>query len=227
MARVLIIEDACEVAKLIQKGLVEEGFEVEIASSGEEALRRLDEHWNLIVLDLMLPDVSGELILQYLSQKLEHPSVLVLSAKGRTEDKLKLFDLGCDDYLVKPFVFEELLRRVRALLRRPPRTLPRVTQFADFKLDPENHTLSVGDSEVTLTPKEFSIFRKLANEPGRVISRKELLHSVWGLSIEPRTNFIEVHLTHLRKKLAQLQRESWLHTVRSSGVVLKNPDAAP
>lgn len=222
--RIFIIDDAVDVCDFLRRGLSEEGFAVEVAHSGGVALRRADEPWDLIILDLMLPEVQGETILDYLGQKRNHPPVLVLTARDQLEDKVALFRLGCDDYLTKPFAFEELLERVKAILRRAPTPLSETYIFEDMTLDSGTHKLQIGPEKVVLTPKEFAICRALMSQPGQVISRKQLLHSVWGLTHEPKTNFIEVHLANLRRKLAPLGRGPWFQTVRSSGFVLSRPE---
>ena len=221
--RILVVEDAANVADLLRRGLTEEGFEVTVAASGEEALRHADQSWGLVVLDLMLPDLPGENVLDYFAHRLDRPPVLVLTARDQLEDKVALFQRGCDDYLTKPFAFEELLLRVQALLRRAPRVEPEACRYEDMALESATHKLRVGDRQIPLTPKEFAICRLLMREPGRVVSRRELLHGVWGLAHEPRTNFIEVHLTNLRKKLGQADRAEWLRTIRASGFVLNRP----
>ena len=221
--RILIVEDSSQVGELLQRGLTEEGFDVGVAETGEIALRKLNERWDLVVLDLMLPDLSGERIMAFLGQRAEHPRVLVLTAKAEVESKIELFKLGCDDYLTKPFAFEELLGRVKALLRRPAVSLPENVTYDDLKLEGATLKLKKGNDEVSLTPKEYAICRLLMLEPGRVVSRKELLNSVWGYTVEPKTNFMEVHLANLRKKLARLHCSDWLQTVRSSGVAFERP----
>lgn len=223
--KILVVEDTKDLADVVRRGLEEEGYELDIANTAEVAFRKLQQPWDLVLLDLMLPDASGEELLNFIVQEPNGPRVLVLTARSQVEDKIALFRQGCDDYLTKPFVFAELLGRVKALLRRAPRPLAKHMEYEGLALDPERHVLAGGGMEVTLTPKELAIFRLLMNEPGRIVSRKELLRSVWGLTHEQRTNFIEVHLTNLRRKLAQLDRQDWLHTVRASGVTLQKPDA--
>lgn len=222
-SRILIIEDAPDVANLLNRGLTEEGFETEVASDGQTALRRATEPWNLVILDLMLPDVTGEEILDFIVQKMDHPAVLVLTARDRLDDKLALFRKGCDDYLVKPFAFEELLSRVRALLRRPPRQEEKL-EYGEISLEPTSFSLMRGKNRVTLTPKEFALCRRLMSEPGKVISRREILHSVWGLTHEPKTNYIDVHVTNLRKKMSAVGAENWLHALRGTGLMLLRPE---
>lgn len=226
MIRVLVIEDDQDVASLLERGFREEGYTVACAFSAAEAFRKLPEGWDLAVLDLMLPDAPGEAVLRYMEQRPDRPPVLVLTARDEIATKLQMFDRGCDDYVTKPFAFEELLRRARALLRRSVRVNLAGPSYEDMRLCEETHSLSVGDnSKISLTPKEFLICRRLLSEPGRVVSRKELLHAVWGYVQEPNTNFIEVHLANLRKKLRSLGRDEWVRTVRSSGVILARPQS--
>lgn len=216
--RLLIVEDAPKLADVLLRGLSEEGFEVEIAKDGRTAMRRIVEPWNLIILDLNLPDMNGEEILDCITQRQDHAAVLVLTARERVEDKVTLFRKGCDDYMVKPFAFEELVGRVRALLRRPMRVIEKL-QYEDLTLEPDVFQLRSGEQSVTLTPKEFALCRRLISDPDTVISRREILHSVWGLTHEPKTNYIDVHITHLRKKLAEIGRGEWLQTIRGSGLL--------
>lgn len=223
MARILLIEDHHDLAEPTIKSLREDGFEVGHAPDGQSARRLLEEHWDIVLLDLMLPDISGESLLTYLRQRPTYPNVLVLTAKTGLEDKLALFRLGCDDFLTKPFVYDELLERIRALLRRAPRTAD-VLQYADLKLDPQTFRLSSAETEVLLTPKESAICRLLMTQPEVVVSRRDILHGVWGLPHDSDSNFIGVHTFNLRKKFAQLGRGEWFQTVRSSGYVIRSPE---
>lgn len=215
--RILIVEDELDLAGPTLKGLGEEGFRVAHAPTGAEAIRRLVDPWELVVLDLGLPDMPGESVLGCLKQQPDYPPVLVLTARGGLQDKLELFRRGCDDYLTKPFIFEELVERIRALLRRSQRVVPEPTALRDMTLDTNLFRLSVGRDSVSLTPKEAAILELLMRTPGRVISRRELLNQVWGLPEEPQTNFIGVHLFNLRKKLEQVGRAAWLQTIRGAG----------
>lgn len=225
-SRILLIEDHADLAAPVLRNLREDGFDVRYAPDGESARRLLDSHWDLVILDLMLPDIPGESILTYLRQRVTYPNVLILTAKSGLPEKLALFRLGCDDYLTKPFIYEELLERVRALLRRAPRVVSDEYRYADLELSPDSFRLSSGDASVVLTPKEAAICRILMAQSERIVSRKEILQGVWGLKEEPTSNFIGVHIFNLRKKFAQLGREDWFQTVRASGFVLSNPEAA-
>lgn len=223
--RILIVDDTSALADSISDGLSDEGYETVAEYSGAAALRRFDEHWNLVILDLMLPDMSGETLLDNLALKADCPSVLILTAKTGVEDKVSLFRRGCDDYLTKPFAFDELLGRVAALLRRAPRLVVGDCSYEDMLLDMSTHRLNAGGNTIALTPKESGLLKSLMRKPGRVVSRRELLHTVWGVIGESQTNLVQVHLANLRKKLSSIGREDWLQTVRTSGVVLCRPDS--
>lgn len=218
--RVLIVEDTREVADLLRRGLTEEGFDVEVAATGKEAIRLLQREWDIVVLDLMLPDIPGSEILTALGSRENRPPVLVLSARGQLDEKLRLFELGCDDYVVKPFAFPELLHRVRALLRRPPVRLEAKLEWDGVLLDASRHVVSSGEESVTLTPKESDMLRLLMREPDRVIPLREMLFHLWGYSSEPNTNFLQVHVANLRRKLSQVGRNEWIRTVRKVGLTL-------
>ncbi len=222
--KILIVEDEADIAEPMRIGLTDEGYFAEVAATGEIAIRRLVDHWDLIILDLMLPDLSGETIVNYLKQQPDYPTILILTARGSIQDKLSLFRQGCDDYLTKPFIYDELVERVRALLRRSQRVKTEECYYDDIHLDPSTFQLSAGSKHTTLTPKEASILRVFLNSPGKLITRKDILQNVWGLREEPDTNFIGVHLFNLRKKLADVKRDSWLHTVRSNGFILSKPE---
>ncbi len=221
--KILIVEDEVDIAEPMRVGLCDEGYFVEIAHSGQGAMRRLVDHWDLLILDLMLPDMPGETIVNYLKQQPDYPTILVLTARGSIQDKLSLFRLGCDDYLTKPFIYDELLERVRALLRRSQRVHSDESQYQDLHLDPATFELSTRSEQTVLTPKEAAILRVFLHSPEKLISRKELLQNVWGLREEPDTNFIGVHLFNLRKKLTEVKRGAWLQTVRSNGFILSKP----
>lgn len=222
--RILIVEDQRDLGEPLALGLAEEGFETKLVTTGRAAMQALVDHWDLIILDLTLPDIPGEAILSNLRQSPDYPAILVVTARGALDDKLNLFRLGCDDYLAKPVIFEELVERVRALLRRSQRVHSKDCAYRDVQLNPETHLLNTSDGQTTLTPKESAILRVLMERAETVVSRKELLHHAWGLKEEPETNFIGVHLFNLRKKLHDVERDSWLKTVRNSGFVFGSPE---
>jgi len=224
--RILIVEDQADIAEPLAANLKDDGFETVIAPTAEKARQKLTDHWDLIILDLMLPDMSGESFLNYLKQEPDYPAVLVVTAKSSLENKLTLFRQGCDDYLTKPFIYEELRERVRALLRRKQRLQREALQYEVLNLDPATFRLRVGKEEVILTPKEASILQLFISQPGKIISRKEILENIWGLREESDTNFLGVHLFNLRKKLADLGLQNWLQTVRNSGFLFSKPEAS-
>lgn len=218
--KILIVEDEPDLAEPLVEGLVSEGYKTELVLNGQEAIRRLSDNWDLVILDLMLPDMTGESLVNYMRQQPDYPPILILTARSGIEAKLALFRQGCDDYLTKPFIFEELVERVRALLRRSHRVSAETLQYKDLVLEPQTHKLSCSSGEVILTPKEATLIRFFLSNAERIVSRKELLNSIWGLKAEPETNFIGVHMFNLRKKLSEIKRDSWLQTVRSSGFIL-------
>lgn len=220
--KILLVEDEKDLAEPLMRGLLEEGFRVEVAPDGQSAIRRLNEPWDLLILDLMLPDMSGETIVNYLRQHPDYPPILILTARSGVEARLSLFRQGCDDYMTKPVIFEELVERIRALLRRSHRVTAVSQEYHDLSLDPQTHLLTCDEGKVLLTPKEATLLRFFLSNAERIVSRKELLHNIWGLKSEPETNFIGVHMFNLRKKLAEVKREEWLQTVRNIGFVLKN-----
>jgi DNA-binding response OmpR family regulator len=221
--RILLVEDEKDLAEPLRDGLIEEGFHVEIAPDGATAIRCLVDHWDLVILDLMLPDMSGEAIVVYMRQLPDYPPILVLSARAAIEDKLALFRQGCDDYLTKPVIFEELVEHIRALLRRSHRVAVQTMVYDDMVFNPQTFELSCPTGSVALTPKEASVIRFFISNAERVVSRKELLQNLWGLKSEPETNFIGVHIFNLRKKMSEIGRENWLQTVRNSGFLLGKP----
>jgi len=225
MFQILMVEDEADLAEPTIKGLQEEGFSVTWASRGDQARRLLERHWDLVLLDLMLPDLSGEGLLNYIKQRQNAPPVLVLTARAKLDDKLALFRQGCDDYLTKPFAFEELLVRIRNLLRRSDKLPTDIFQYEDLKLDHSQFKLNAGTDTVTLTPKEAAICRLLLSQAGKVVSRKSILEGVWGLQEEPPSNLVGIHVFKLRRKLEQLGRGPWFRTVRSSGFMICHPDS--
>ncbi len=223
-ATILLVEDEKDLAEPIQMGLTEEGFDVKVASTGAEACRFLNDPFDLVVLDLMLPDMSGESVLSFLKQSGYHPPVIVLTARSNLDDKLSLFQKGCDDFMSKPFEFTELLHRIRALLRRSVRTVPDQYAYEDMSLDPVTYRLVINGKDLILTPKEAAICRLLLAAPEQIVSRREILHCVWGHKEESLSNPIGVHIFNLRKKLASLGKGDWFHTIRSAGFMIAKPE---
>lgn len=213
-----MVEDETRLAQALRRGLVAEGFAVDIESNGPSGLRAgLYGDYDAVVLDIMLPGMSGYDVVRSLRAEQVWVPVLMLSAKDGEYDQADGLDLGADDYLTKPFSFVVLLARLRALLRRgsPPR--PVVLTVGDLRLDPALHEVRLGDEPVNLTPREYSLLEYLLRNPGRVVSKIELLDHGWDASEDVGPNAVEVYVGYLRRKLGR----DVVTTVRGSGYVLR------
>ncbi len=210
----LIVEDEERVASFLDKGLRAHGYDVEWAQTGQDALGRLTGPGiSLVILDLGLPDLDGLEVLENLRERGSAVPVLVLSARGRTGDRVKGLNLGADDYLGKPFAFEELLARVRANLRARAAVSPGMLQAGRIRLDLPRREVTVNGRTVSLSAREFALLQALASHPGQVLSRQELLSMAWGMDFDPQTNLVDVYVGYLRRKLG----EPIIETVRGAG----------
>ncbi len=220
--RLLVVEDEKKVASFIKQGLEEEGYAVDVAPDGEEGLAMaLDRVHDLIILDIHLPRMDGVRVLQELRKKQVATAVLLLTVRATIEDKVLGLDAGADDYLTKPFAFQELLARVRALLRRRAEAEPPVLQIADLTLDPARHTVARGSDKIDLSPREFSLLAYFMRNPGRVLTRTMISEHVWDYNFDTMTNVIDVYVNYLRKKIDAGRELKLIHTVRGVGYVLK------
>ncbi len=220
--RLLVVEDEKKVASFIKQGLEEESYAVDVASDGEEGLgMALDRVHDLIILDIFLPKMDGLRILQELRKEKVTTPVLLLTVRATIEDKVLGLDAGADDYLTKPFAFEELLARVRALLRRRAEAEPPVLQVADLTLDPARHVVARGGEKVELTPREFALLAYFMRNPGRVLTRTTISEHLWDYNFDTMTNVIDVYVNYLRKKIDAGREPKLIHTVRGVGYVLK------
>lgn len=220
--RILLVEDEKKVASFIKKGLEEEFYSVDVAYDGKEGLRlSLIEEYDLIILDIMLPFKDGFTVLKELrNQKISIP-VLFLTAKDTLSDKVQGLDSGADDYLPKPFAFEELLARVRALLRRTTTEKNLVLKVLDLSLDIQTHSVTRNNIEIQLTPKEYSILEYLLRNKNRVISRTMLSEHVYDYHFDSDTNVIDVYINKLRNKVDKGFDVSIIHTIRGVGYMIK------
>ncbi len=222
--RLLVIEDEQKVANFIRRGLEEEGYAVDHAADGANGLQMaLERLHDVIVLDVMLPKLDGLSVLQQLRQDNVTTPVLLLTVRATIEDKVLGLDAGADDYLTKPFAFEEFVARVRALLRRRAETAPPVLQVADLALDPARRVVSRGDKKIELTPREFALLDYFMRNPGRVLTRTMIANRVWDYTFDATTNVIDVYVNYLRKKIDTGHDTRLLHTVRGVGYVMKVP----
>jgi len=220
--RLLVVEDEKKVANFIKKGLEEEGYAVDLASNGRTGLDMgLDKIHDLIILDLNLPEMDGLSILQQLrSRKISTP-VLLLTVRASIEDRVLGLDTGADDYLPKPFAFQELLARIRALLRRQADTQPPLLQIADLKLDPAQRVVYRSEQKIDLTPKEFALLDYFMRNPDRVLTRTMIAEHVWDYDFDTETNVIDVYVNYLRKKIDTDRDTRLIHTVRGVGYVMR------
>jgi heavy metal response regulator len=220
--RLLVVEDENKVASFIKKGLEEEGYAVDLAADGEAGLAMaLERVHDLIILDIRLPKMDGLQVLQTLRQDKITTPVLLLTVRATIEDKVLGLDAGADDYLTKPFAFQELVARVRALLRRRAETEPTTLRVGDLSLDPARRTVTRGGVKIDLTAREFSLLDYFMRNPGRVLTRTMIAEHVWDYSFDTSTNVIDVYVNYLRKKIDAEREPKLLHTVRGVGYVLR------
>jgi DNA-binding response OmpR family regulator len=215
--RLLVVEDEERVASFLDKGLRAHGYTVEWVQNGQDALRRLlHPGISLVILDLGLPDLDGLDVLVGLRERGSAVPVLVLSARGRVDDRVTGLNLGADDYLGTPFAFEELLARVRANLRPRATGSPGMLQAGRISIDPLRREVAVDGRAISLSAREFCLLKAFADHPGQVLSRQELLSMAWGIDFDPQTNVVDVYVRYLRRKLG----EPTIATVRGAGYCL-------
>jgi len=220
--RILVVEDEKKVARFVQQGLEEEHYTVDVAHDGEAGLRMAEsENYDLLILDVMLPKLSGlELIKEFRSRKGIAPA-LMLTAKSATEDKVAGLDSGADDYLTKPFAFAELLARVRSLLRRSSKEKSTMLSIADLELDTVTHKARRAGRTIELTAKEYALLEYFLRNKERVLSRTIIAEHIWDYSFDTGTNVIDVYVNHLRNKIEIESEKRLIHTVRGVGYVMK------
>ncbi|KPJ93166.1 MAG: transcriptional regulator [Gemmatimonas sp. SG8_17] len=220
--RVLVVEDDRTVGQFVKRGLEEQRFQVDLVEDGMDALKRASHStYDVLVLDLRLPGLSGIEMLRTLRDRGVNTPVLVLTAQDAVDSKVQALRTGADDYVTKPFAFEELLARVEALGRRPKDIAPPVLTVADLKVDTGKHEVSRGANVLELTPKEYSVLEYLTRNTGRVMTRTLITEYAWGYNFDPGTNVVDVVINRLRKKVDQGFRTKLIHTVRGVGYVLK------
>jgi two-component system, OmpR family, response regulator len=221
--RVLVVEDETKLRDLLRRGLDEEGYATDVADRGEEALWMANAvAYDAIVLDVMLPGVDGFEICRRLRGNGVWAPVLMLTARDEIDDRVNGLDAGADDYLTKPFAFEELLARLRALTRRAPAERPPVLEIGELRLDPAAHRAWRGEQELDLTAKEFSLLELFMRRPGVTLSRTQLLDGAWDMAFESRSNVIDVYVRYLREKIDRPFGRNSIQTIRGVGYRLRN-----
>ena len=219
--RLLLVEDDVKLSKALAQGLENEGYEVDIAHTGSDALARSGERdYDAMVLDLMLPGVDGFEVCQTVRERDEYLPVVMLTALGEVAERVRGLDLGADDYLVKPFSLEELLARLRAVMRRGPAARPVPLRVAGIRADPLTGSVTWDGGSAEMTPREFELFAFLLRRAGTVVSRGQLLAELWGEQFEGSPNVVDVYVGYVRRKLGQPGAPA-LRTVRGEGFVLE------
>lgn len=225
--RVLVVEDDPDLAEVLRQGLVEEDYAVDLSLDGEDGLwRATTVDYDAVVLDILLPMVDGLEILKTMREKGRRAPVILLTARDATDDRVRGLDLGADDYLVKPFAWEELLARLRALIRRGPRGSDGVLRYRNLELDSTKKVVTRSGDPVKLTAKEFQILHVLIRHPERVFSRTEIIERVYDDDYDGMSNTIDVLLSRLRKKIGNGNGDDMIRTVRGVGYALGGGDHA-
>lgn len=220
--KILLIEDEPKTAGYLRKGLTEEGFIVDIAPDGDQGLHAaVSIGFDLIILDVMLPGRDGWQVLTEIRRARQQLPVLLLTARDAVPDRVKGFELGADDYLVKPFAFSELLARIRSLLRRAPIRQLEVLRVGDLELDLLRHRTTRGGQRIDLTAKEFQLLSLFARRAGEILSRTVIAESVWDMNFDSDTNVVDVHVRRLRAKVDDPFEHKLIRTVRGAGYVLE------
>ncbi len=221
--KILVIEDETKTAKFLKKGLEEAGFVVDVAANGVSGLHLAQElQFDLVILDVMLPGLDGWQVLTRLRHEGSCALVLLLTARDAVHERVQGFELGADDYLVKPFAFSELLARARSLLRRGPPRVQETIRLADLEIDLLRQRASRAGHRLELTSKEFLLLTLLARRAGEVLSRTQIAESVWDMNFDSDTNVVDVNVRRLRSKVDDPFSLKLIHTIRGAGYVLES-----
>ncbi|MBQ4649472.1 MAG: response regulator transcription factor [Firmicutes bacterium] len=220
--RILIAEDQKDLNKILLKKLTAEGYSVDNCFNGAEALDFLDmAQYDGVILDIMMPEMDGLEVVKHMRRTGDHTPVLFLTARDSIEDRVTGLDLGANDYLVKPFSFEELMARVRAMTRKTATSNSPVYQLADLTLDTSTHNVSRGGVNIKLSAKEFALLEYMLRNKGKVLSRDNIENNLWNFDYEGGTNAVDVYIRYLRKKIDDGFTQKLIHTVRGVGYVLR------
>jgi two-component system, OmpR family, response regulator len=220
--RALVVEDGSKMAALLRRGLQEEGFAVDVAANGEDgSWLGAENEYDVILLDVMLPDVDGFEVCRRLRAADRWAPILMLTARDGVQDRVAGLDAGADDYLTKPFSFDELFARVRALLRRGPSERPAVLEVGDVSLDPATRRVTRDGREIDLTPKEFGLLELFLRHPGEALTRTRILEHVWDFAYDGDSNVVDVYVRYLREKVDRPFGVESIQTVRGAGYRLR------
>jgi two-component system, OmpR family, response regulator len=224
--RLLIVEDSAKMASLLRRGLTEEGYAVDVVSNGIDGVwLATEQSFDAILLDVVLPDIDGFEVCRRLRRAGRWAPLLMLTARDDVADRVRGLDAGADDYLTKPFAFEELFARVRSLVRRGPHEQSPVLEVGDLVLDPAEHAVWRGDRPVNLTPKEFALLQYFMQHPGKALTRARLLEHVWDFAFDGDPNIVDVYVRYLREKIDRPFGRTSLETLRGVGYRLRNESA--
>lgn len=216
--RILVVDDEVKLATAIKRALVINHYAVDMVHTGTDAYdMAIGEEYDCIILDVMLPGMDGLEVCKKIREEGKTTPILMLTAKGQVTDKVLGLDIGADDYLVKPFSFEELFARVRALVRRPKTQATNILTAGDLSLDPISYTVTRAGKKISLSSKEFSILEYLLRNKNSVVSRDELISHVWDYDADVLPNVVEVHINHLRSKIDLQGKKELIQTVRGKG----------
>ncbi|PCI22025.1 MAG: DNA-binding response regulator [SAR324 cluster bacterium] len=222
--RILLAEDESGVAQFIKKGLEEENYTIDVAVDGEEALLFVaTQTYDLIILDVMLPKYDGFEVCTKIRQGGNSVPVLMLTARVAVKDKVQGLDSGADDYLTKPFSFDEFLARIRSLTRRQSSGMPELV-VGTLRINLQSHRVFLEQHEIDLRPKEYGILEYMMRNKGYILSRTQILENVWGYDFDPSTNIVDVHIKSLRKKIAEFSEQKFIHTKRGMGYRIDLPE---
>lgn len=220
--RILVVEDENKIGALIKRGLKEEGYAVDLAHDGIEGeFLASTNQYDLIILDVMLPKMDGISLCRSLRSKKVSIPIIMVTAKDSVADKVRGLDSGADDYITKPFAFEEMLARIRSLLRKRDNNLATKLAVGPLKIDLISHKVTRGGREISLTTKEYVLLEYLMRNPGSVITRTMIAQHVWDMNFDTDTNVIDVYINYLRKKIDDGFDKDLIHTVRGRGYILK------
>ena len=222
--RLLVVEDESHLRTVIRKRLVKEGYSVDACGNGQEALDYLAASpYDTVILDIMMPGMSGMEVLKKMRAKGNRTPVLFLTARDGVEDRVKGLDSGADDYLVKPFAFEELLARIRVMIRRQADSVSDEMKLADLTVDVGRRAVTRGGKAIDLSAKEFAVLEYLMRNCGQVLSREQIEQHVWDFDYEGGSNMVDVYIRYLRRKLDEGYDKKLIHTVRGAGYVMREP----